>query len=248
MSGDAGQDDGAATEIDRLLTDLVDANQILLHHHIVDSFGHVSVRHPARPDRFLMSRRMAPGLVTKDGIREFGLDGELVDKDGTPAFLERYIHSAIYAARPDVRSVIHSHSPSVIPFGVVPSQPLRAICHTGMFIGEGLPIFEIRDTAGDCSNLMITDQSLGEALARSLGDKPVVLMRGHGSTAVGSSIQEAVFRAVYVEVNAQVQTAAIGLGGAITYLSEGEAAWGRTSSPDALKRCWDDWKRLVAEG
>src|SRR5688572_19949434 len=116
MNADRG---GPATEeaalLDRVITDLVDANPILLHHQVVDSFGHISVRHPSRPDRFLMSRRVAPGLVTKEGVREFGLDGELIDKDGTPAFLERYIHSAIYAARPDVNSVIHSHSHSVIP-------------------------------------------------------------------------------------------------------------------------------------
>jgi ribulose-5-phosphate 4-epimerase/fuculose-1-phosphate aldolase len=237
-----------AALLDQVITDLVDANPILLHHQVVDSFGHISVRHPARPDRFLMSRRIAPGLVTREGVREFGLDGELIDKDGTPAFLERYIHSAIYAARPDVNSVIHSHSHSVIPFGVIKNRPLRPICHTGKFIGEGLPIFEIRDVAGDCTNLLITNQELGVALAKSLGDHAVVLMRGHGSTAVGSSIQQAVYRAIYVEVNAQVLATALAIGGEITYLSPGECVGDENVSADAMKRTWDYWKSLAAQG
>lgn len=238
-----------AALLDRIKTDLVDANHILLHHCIVDSFGHISVRHPLHRDRFLMSRRVAPGLVTLDGIREFGMDGELIDKDGTPAFLERYIHSAIFAARPEVRSVIHSHSPSVIPFGVVKDRPLRAISHTGRFIGDGLPIFEVRDCAAPSPNMLVVNQQMGEELADALGDHPVVLMRGHGSTAVGGSIQEAVFRAIYVELNAQIQTAALALGGEITYLSPEECApVGGEAGPDAMKRTWNYWKSLVANG
>jgi ribulose-5-phosphate 4-epimerase/fuculose-1-phosphate aldolase len=228
-----------------IVEELVLANRILLHHKVVDAFGHVSSRHPAQPDRFLLARRLAPGLVHAEDIREFGMDGELIDKDGTPTFLERYIHSAIYAARPDVHSVVHSHSDSVLSFSVVPSQPLRAVCHTATFLGDGAPVFEIRDAAGTDSNLLISNQVLGEALAKSLGKKSVVLMRGHGSTVVGGSVPQAVYCAVYTKTNAQVQAAAMALGPVI-YLSAGEAETGDRSASVAIERTWDFWTSELA--
>lgn len=224
-----------------IVEDLVFANRILLHHGVVDAFGHVSSRHPALPDRFLLARRLAPGLVHAKDIREFGLDGELIDNDGTPTFQERYIHSAIYAARPDVQAIVHSHSDSVLSFSVVPSRPLRAVCHTATFLGDGAPVFEIREAAGADSNLLITNQVLGEALARSLGNKSVVLMRGHGSTVVGGSVPQAVYCAVYTKTNAQVQAAAMALGPVI-YLSAAEAAAGDKTASAAVARTWDFWK------
>jgi ribulose-5-phosphate 4-epimerase/fuculose-1-phosphate aldolase len=231
-------------DYDQLVDELVAANQILLHHQIVDAFGHVSARHPDRPDRFLMAQRKAPSLVVREDIREYNLDGELADADGSPSFLERYIHSAIYAARPDVQSVIHSHSPGVIAFGVVPSRPLRAICHTCGFLGLGAPVFEIRDEVGPASNLMITSQALGAALARALGDASYVLMRGHGSTAVGSNLPEAVYNAIYAESAARIQSAALALG-PITFMSEEEAAATSGSSSIVVERTWNHWKEEV---
>lgn len=231
--------------LDQLIDDLVTANHILLHHGIVDSFGHVSARHPFLPDRFLMARRIAPGLVRREHIREWGMDGELIDADGTPGFLERYIHSAIFASRPDAGAVIHSHSPGIVSFGVVKDQPLRALCHTGAFLGEGAPVFEMRDVAGPDTNLMITDQKLGECLASSMGDSKVVLMRGHGSTVVGSNVQDAVFTAIYSEVAAGIQSAAMALG-EVNYLSPGEISTingaGSAGSAIVVERTWDFWK------
>lgn len=230
---------------DQLLDELVAANRILLHHQIVDSFGHVSARHPDRPDRFLMSGRKAPSLVEREDIREFGLDGELAVSDGTPSFLERYIHSAIYTARPDVQSVVHSHSPGIIAFGVVPETPLRPICHTCGFLGSGAPVFEIRDELGPASNLMITNQDLGLALARTLGDASYVLMRGHGSTAVGRNLPEAVYNAIYAETNARIQTAAMTMG-PVTFLSAEEAAATSGGGPIVVERTWNHWKSEIA--
>lgn len=229
---------------DQLMDELVAANRILLHHQIVDSFGHVSARHPDRPDRFLMSGRKAPSLVEREDIREFGLDGELAVADGTPTFLERYIHSAIYAARPDIQSVVHSHSPGIIAFGVVPNTPLRPVCHTCGFLGTGAPVFEIRDELGHASNLMITSQALGMALAKTLGDASYVLMRGHGSTSVGRNLPEAVYNAIYAETNARIQTTAMALG-PVTFLSAEEAAATSGGGPIVVERTWNHWKSEI---
>lgn len=234
-----------AAVLDQVIENLVTANHILLRHGIVDSFGHVSARHPFRPDRFLMARRIAPGLVRREHIVEWGMDGELIEKDGTPGFLERYIHSALFAARPEVGAVVHSHSPGIVSFGVVKDRPLRAVCHTGAFLGEGAPVFEMRDVAGPDSNLMITDQALGQALADSMGDARVVLMRGHGSTVVGASVQEAVYTAIYSEVAAGIQASAMALG-EVEYLSPGEIRTingaGAAGAAIVIERTWNFWK------
>jgi ribulose-5-phosphate 4-epimerase/fuculose-1-phosphate aldolase len=228
-------------ELTQCIRDLVDANHILFRHGIVDAFGHVSVRHPSHPEHFLMSRRVAPKQVTDADIRGFGLDGELLEKDGTPVFLERFIHSAIYNARPDVQAIVHGHSPTVVAFSVVPGNPLRAVCHTCGFLRDGAPNFEIRDVAGDATNLLIETPQLGAALAKSLGRENVVLMRGHGSTVIGTSIPHVVYRAIYTETNARVQSAAAALGSP-TFLSQAEADAGDKGSLTGLQRAWDLWK------
>jgi len=224
-------------------TELVMANKILLRHGIVDAFGHVSARHPVYADRFLMSRRIAPGLVFADDIREFGLDGELLEGDGTPVYLERFIHSEIYAARPDVQAVVHSHSPTIVAFGVV-DQPLRPVCHTCGFLNGGVPVFEIRQSAGHASNLMIDSAARGRALAQSLADESVILMRGHGSTAVGSSISRAVYRAIYTETNAKIQSASTLLGN-VNYLTPEEAAAAEELGDAQVERTWEFWKMQI---
>ena len=205
-----------------LIEDLVVANHILFGEGVVDAFGHVSVRHDKRSDRFLLARNMAPALVEANDIIEFDLDGAPANASGRAVYLERFIHGEIYRARRDVMAIVHSHSMAVLPFGLVPSFPFRAVTHMGAFIGICAPIFEIRDVIGDDSDLLITNGELGKALAGCLGDRSVVLMRGHGSTVVGSSLKEAVFRAVYTEQNARVLGDAARLGGPITGLSEAE--------------------------
>ena len=235
--------DGAAPD-PRLIADLVTANHILYDQHVVDAFGHVSVRHDKRGDRFLLARSMAPALVTAADILEFDLDGNPIAAAGRPVYLERFIHSEIYRARPDVVSVVHSHSHAIIPFGVVRSHKLRAIFHMSGFVGTETPIFEIRECVGDGSDLLIRNRELGAALAKSLGPKAVVLMRGHGVTVAGPTLQEAVYRGVYVDVNARLQLEAIGLG-AVNYLTEAEGRAAATTNASQIGRAWDLWKMKV---
>lgn len=228
-----------------LLADLVTANRILFAHGVVDAFGHVSVRHDRDPGRFLLARNMAPGLVTQDDIVEFDLDGRPVTARGRPVYLERFIHGEIYRARPDVTAVVHSHAPAVVPFGVVPSVPLRPVWHMSGFLGAGVPIFEIRDAAGAASDLLIRSNRLGRALADSLGAACVVLMRGHGATVVGPTLKLAVFRAVYTQVNAELQLRAHGLG-PVTVLTPGEAAATTESVGSQVERAWALWQSQAA--
>jgi HCOMODA/2-hydroxy-3-carboxy-muconic semialdehyde decarboxylase len=228
----------------RLVADLVTANRILYDQHVVDAFGHVSVRHDQRPDRFLLARSMAPALVTAADILEFDLDGNPLDAGGRPVYLERFIHGEIYRVRPDVVAVVHSHSHAVIPFGTVRSHKLRAIFHMSGFVGTETPIFEIRECIGDGSDLLVRNRELGAALAKSLGPKSVVLMRGHGVTVTGPTLQEAVYRGVYVDVNARLQLEAIGLG-AVNYLTEQEGRAAAASNASQIGRAWELWKMKV---
>jgi len=235
----------AATAPDpRLVADLVTANHILYDQHVVDAFGHVSVRHDKRPDRFLLARSMAPALVTTADILEFDLDGNPLAAGGRPVYLERFIHSEIYRVRPDVVSIVHSHSHAIIPFGVVRSHKLRAIFHMSAFVGTETPIFEIRECVGDGSDLLIRDRELGAALAKSLGPKSVVLMRGHGVTVTAPTLPGAVYRGVYVDVNARLQLEAIGLG-AVNYLTDQEGRAAATTNASQVGRAWDMWKMKV---
>jgi HCOMODA/2-hydroxy-3-carboxy-muconic semialdehyde decarboxylase len=228
-----------------VIDDLVLANRILYHLGVVDGFGHVSVRDQRDSERFLLARNMAPALVTADDVMTFALDGSPVGDDRVP-YLERFIHGSIYRARPDVGAVVHSHSASVIPFGVVSGVAMRPVFHMASFLRGAVPVFEIRDAAGDDNDMLVRDEALGDALARSLGDSSVVLMRGHGSTAVGRDVREAVFRAVYTEANARVQADAMRLG-APTFLSEREALRSSESNAGQIARAWDLWSRTVSQ-
>ena len=226
----------------KLIEDLVVANRVLTDQGVLDGFGHVSVRHDKDANRYLMSRSMAPALVKADDILEYDLDSVAVDAKGRALFLERFIHGEIYKARPDVVAVVHSHSPSVIPFSVSKVR-LRPIYHMSSFLGEGAPVFEIRATAGPATNLLVGTPELGVALAKALGDKTVVLMRGHGSVAVGASIPEVVFRAYYAEMNARLQGEAIRLGEVVNYLTPQEAAAAARTNAALVARPWELWKR-----
>ena len=237
-----------------LIDDLVTANHILFTEGVVDGFGHISVRNPGHPERFLIARSMAPGLVTAADIVECDLQGQVHDAQGRRSYVERFIHSAIYAARPEVHSVIHSHSPAIIPFGLLREGSharLRPVCHMSGFLGSRTPVFEIRHSVGDDSDLLIRSQALGLALAQSLGGNAVALMRGHGSVTVGYSIQQAVFRAIYTEGNARLQMQALQLAGAagdagagsISYLSEAESQSASAMNDEHLDRPWQLWKQ-----
>lgn len=227
-----------------LIDELVVANHILYRERVVDGFGHVSIRHPDNPDRFLIARSMAPALVTASDILELDLDGNPVMKNAPPSYLERFIHGEIYRARPDVTAVVHSHSAAVIPFGVVPGATLKPISHMGGFIGQGAPVFEIRDTAGPTSDMLVKTPTLGAALAKSLGRHGMVLMRGHGATMVGISLRQAVYRAIYAESNARLQAEALRLGEPI-FLTPEEAVGAARANDNNMDRAWDLWVRAV---
>ena len=224
-----------------LVEDLVAANRILADQGVVDGYGHVSVRHPASPQRYLMARSIAPEMVTAADIMEYDLDSVPVDARGRAVYLERFIHGEIYRARPDVRAVVHNHSPSVIPFGVT-GVPLRPLYHMSAFLGGGVPVFDIRQ-AGGMTDMLVRDAALGRALAGTLGAAPVVLMRGHGAVVVGPSLPIAVFRSVYTEVNARLQAQAMALGGTVTYLDPEEARRADGSVGGTVPRPWELWKR-----
>jgi ribulose-5-phosphate 4-epimerase/fuculose-1-phosphate aldolase len=229
----------------KTIEDLVAANRILYAQSVLDGYGHVSVRHDTSQDRFWLSRSMAPGLVSVGDIMEFDLSGEPVDGQGRPTYAERFIHSEIYRRRPDVKAIVHSHSPAVIPFGVT-SVPLKPIFHMSGFLGTGVPIFEIREIAGD-TDMLVRSPGLGAALALRLGDKSAALMRGHGSVAVGVSLPQAVFRAVYLEVNARLQSEAMKLG-SINFLTSEEAKLAAAGNDMHVLRPWMLWKREIAKG
>ncbi|WP_441231435.1 class II aldolase/adducin family protein [Tardiphaga sp. 215_C5_N2_1] len=228
-----------------LMQDLVVANRVLTDLNVIDGFGHVSMRHPTDPNRYLMGRSVAPALVTADDIMEYDLDSNPVDAKGRASFLERFIHGEIYKARPDVKAVVHTHSPGIIPFSVS-STPLRPVFHLGAFLFPDVPVFEIRDSAG-MSNMLVSNAQLGKALASTLGDRSVALMRGHGSVVVASTIPMAVFRAHYSNINAQLQSQALALGGSVSYLL-GEESQKTLAVIDQIHgRAWDLWKRAALE-
>ena len=167
----------------KLMEDLIAANRILAQQGVVDGMGHVSVRHNRDPNRYLISLARAPELVTAEDIMEYDLDSNPVRDPGRRQYSERYIHGEIYKLRPDVMAVVHNHSPAVIPF-TVSSVPLRAITHSGGFLADGLPLYEIREGNG-MTDMLVSNAAYGHALAQKLGDKAAILMRGHGAAVVG---------------------------------------------------------------
>jgi len=227
-----------------LIEDLVAANRILASEGVVDGLGHVSIRHPGNADRYLIARSLAPALVTAADIMEYDLDSHPIDQRGRAMFLERFIHGEVYKVRPDVRAVIHSHSPTVIPFSIS-RVPLQPVFNGAAFLSPSTPVFEIRTAAGMTDGL-IRDGALGKALAGVLGNRAVALMRGHGNVVVGPAVQVAVYRAIYTELNARLQLQALTLGGPLTYLAPEEAdKINARAGPDGpgIVRTWELWKR-----
>jgi ribulose-5-phosphate 4-epimerase/fuculose-1-phosphate aldolase len=208
---------------------------------VLDAYGHISARCDRRPEHFIMSRSRAPALVTAADLMELDADSEALPGDKRKGFIERYIHGEIYRTRPEVMAVVHSHSPSVIPFGVTRTK-LRPIYHMGSFLWSGVPVFDIRKKRED-NDLLVRDRPLGQALAESLGGCNCVLMRGHGMTVVGDGVPEAVFRAIYTEMNARLQLQARLLEGPIEFLSEEEGKRSTASNRGTIERPWELWKK-----
>ena len=224
----------------KLLEDLILANRIIAMENIVDAMGHVSVRHNRDPNRYVMSLARAPELVTPEDLMEYDLDSVPVrDPGGRRQYSERYIHGEIYKLRPDVMAVIHNHSPAVIPFGVS-SVPLRAVAHSGGFLAEGLPIYEIRDSGGQ-TDMLVSNARFGRDLAVQLGSKSAILLRGHGAAVVGPSLPYVVGRSIYLERGAKMQMEAIALGGKVNYLSAEEGR--KIEARRDYIRAWELWKR-----
>ena len=226
--------------ISDLVADLVTANRILARRGVLDAWGHVSVRHPAHADRFLLSRARAPALVTADDIMEFDLDSEPIEQTGRRLFLERFIHGEIYRARPDVHAVVHSHSPTMIPFGVT-GEPLRAVSHMASFLTQEAPVWDISE-AGLAQGLRVCNCAQARSLARKLGGGALALMRGHGNVVVAPDVRRVVLRALYAEINAQQLAAARTFSRHIRYLAPEEA-----HDPARLDDAWEVWREETAD-
>jgi ribulose-5-phosphate 4-epimerase/fuculose-1-phosphate aldolase len=238
------------SSFDTLIQDLVIANRILAKEDVVDAYGHVSVRHPDDPNRFLIARSVSPELVGADDIVELGLDGQPVGDDKRPLYLERFIHAAIFEARPEVVAVVHAHAEDTLPFGIAAATRLRPVIHSGAFIGPEVPVWDIADNFGD-TNLLVTDMAQGRDLAKRLGGNNVALMRGHGFAAASRSLIEVVRLSVYLPRNARVLMRAMQLGGEIKYLSPGEiearSRGYRPYSPETW-RAWEYWANKAGCG
>jgi ribulose-5-phosphate 4-epimerase/fuculose-1-phosphate aldolase len=230
--------------LDELIEELVTANRILARENVVDSFGHISARHPDNPQRYLLSRSRAPDCIEADDIMEFTLDGAPVDARGRAPYLERFIHGALYEARPDVMSVVHNHSESVIPFGVT-GMKIRPIFHMGASIGHEVPVWDSQDRFSDTA-LLVENMEMGRDLAKQIETGTTALMRGHGATVVGRSIRHAVYVSVYLEVNARLQKQALDMG-EIKFLTAGEVdkVAARTGSY-GISRAWENWCRRAS--
>ena len=231
-----------------LLDDLVVANRILANENILDGLGHVSVRSLQRPDHFFLSRDLAPGLVTAADLVEYDLDGNPVNPKAPQGYRERFLHGAIFKARPDVNAIVHSHMPSVLPFTDV-TTPLRPMYHMASFLLDGAPVFEVRTVQGQIG-MLIDNNKVGAALAQTLGKRTIALIRGHGAAIVGTTIPDAVQNAIFLDVNARVQAQAVALGGNISYLTPADVAGGNPNpqppappgSPGYYTRSWLIWK------
>lgn len=225
-----------------MVQDLVAANRILASHGVLDGYGHISFRDSKDPSRFYMARSLAPELVTADDIIEYNLDGVAINLNGRSQYGERYIHAAIYKARPDVMAVVHSHTPSVIPFGITKVKLLPTF-HLAGFLGEGPPIFDIRDSFG-MTQMLVNTAPRGQALAQKLGKATVILMRGHGMAVTGTSLPVVVGRSLYIDINARIQMQAISLGGPVNYLHPDEARLVQEDGENSnYRRSWEMWRR-----
>ena len=229
---------------ERNIQDLITASHILANEGVLDSFGHATVRSVQNPSHLFMPRAMPPALVTRADIVELDSDCNLVAQKAVRLNGERYIHCEIYKVRPDVQSVIHTHDPAVLPFGLS-RTPMRAVLAQAGFLPAKAPVFDIRNVPLQKKGMLILNPVLGRALAKSLGAHPVVLMRGHGDTVVGKSVREAAVRAIYTDMNARAQAAAIALGSSVVALNAAErAAYDAEQRPD---RPWENFRQRLPE-
>jgi ribulose-5-phosphate 4-epimerase/fuculose-1-phosphate aldolase len=232
--------------VDRaVLEDLAAASRILADQGVFDAAGHVSMRHPGHSGRFLMSRSLAPQMIAADDIMEFDIDSNAIDARGRSGFIERYLHGEIFRVRPDVMAIAHSHSPSTIAFGLS-GVPMLAMYHNAAFLAAGVPVFDIREKFG-ATDIVISSEEKGAALAKVLADKPVALLRAHGMVATGPSLPVAVFRAIFTVTSAAIQHQALALGGPVAALDAEEGRLADVVNVQTVGRAWDLWKKRVAQ-
>lgn len=230
------------TELEAALDDLVLANRILANEGVIDAFGHISIRHPRRSDRYFLARSRSPELVERSDVMEFDLDNRPIDPQDRTMYSERPIHGSTYKARTDVMAVCHNHARSLIPFGVT-GTALKPVLHVAGGIGPEIPIWDIRDEFGD-TDLLVTTTATGDSLARKLGPHRVCLMRGHGAVVAAHDLKATVFVSIYLMVNAALVREARELG-EVTYLSEGEVRLTEQMNFRARSqnRAWEYWAR-----
>jgi ribulose-5-phosphate 4-epimerase/fuculose-1-phosphate aldolase len=229
------REDGPPDTEDQRIADLVTANRILADQGVLDGYGHITVRSLKNPRHFYMSRNRAPGLVAQGDIMEFDENSAPVDQEGRQLYNERFIHGEVFRARPDVQAVVHSHAPEVLPFSVT-DTPLKALIHVANFLGsEPVPVFDLEDVEGPRNGMLVLNTTAGAALARKLGDRNVVLLRGHGMTVVGASVRRAVYNAIYAQINAKVELEALRLGKP-KFLNQFEA-----QRVGQINRAWELW-------
>ena len=222
------------TQTDRLIA----ANRILAREDVVDAFGHVSVRHSENPHHYVMSCSRAPELVEFDDLMEFELDGEAIDGQGRTPYGERMIHGAVFEARPEVNAVVHNHAYEVLPFGISEIS-MRHVIHVASVIGADIPIWDIADAFGD-TDMLVRTMEQGRNLAQAMQANNCLLMRGHGAVVAGRTLEEAVIRAIYLQVNAKVLSTAL-THGMPRGLSDGEIERSSETqnSPLARDRAWE---------
>jgi ribulose-5-phosphate 4-epimerase/fuculose-1-phosphate aldolase len=245
---DAEMGDIVLNGLNALIEELTIANRILAHEGVLDAFGHVSVRHPTDPNRYLLSRSRSPLLIEPDDILEYTLDSEPVRPPKVLLYAERVIHGCIYQARSDVVAVCHHHASAVMPFCIA-GKPIVPVFHLGAAIGEDMPFWDQHDEFGD-TNLLVVKPEEGRSLARALGQNSVVLMNRHGATVVGTSLKELVARSIFMCQNADYQLRALALG-TPEHLHRGEIKLAGTLSrmPNVVSRTWEYWTmRLEVSG
>ena len=195
-----------------LWRELVAANRILGHEGILDAYGHVSIRDRDNPGHFLLCRARSPANVEVSDVLEFDAEGGLVGDDGAIPYVERFIHAAVYEARPDVAAVCHNHALSILPFSISRSVRLRSTINRSLMFGDGVPVWDIADEFGDRTDMMVRTMAQGRSLARTLGPEVIALMRGHGSVVTGDGARQVVTRCLNMDLGAQAQLAVMTLG------------------------------------
>ncbi len=240
---------GQQTSEKALVSDLVAANRILAHEiNVLDAYGHISVRSTTNPNHYYLSRAISAGMVTAADIIEYDLESKAVPGSSNDSYLERFIHGEIYKARPDVMAVIHAHSAEMIAFGAS-GVPLRNMIHTGAFINDGVPVWDVRKFGGSADDMLIRNPVLGKALAAGLSNRTAMILFGHGVVIVGNSLPTAVSNSYFLNMNARIQMDALRLGGGqLSYLERepGAKPTGTPAGAAANNRAWEYWKRQVA--